>query len=144
MVRKQLMQYKTNEVGTASQARLVLMMYDGLIRFLNESKKRMEAKDIAGRGLYLCKAQRIVSELLDTLNIQQGGDIALQLEKLYNFLIVNITQANIKGDPKLVDKSLEIVGNLREAWVQVAANAQANATASSQRGPSVPRVAIQL
>jgi len=143
MVKKHLMEYRTNEAGTASQMRLVLMMYDGTIRFLKESKKRMEAKDIPGRGLYLGKAQRIISELLETLNIQQGGEIALQLERLYNFLITNITEANIKGDVKLVDKSIEIVENLREAWVQVAVNTQAKNTASQQAVPT-QRVAIQL
>lgn len=138
------MQYRRNEVGTASQVRLVLMMYDGLIRFLKESKKRIETKDIAGRGLYLSKAHRVIGELQETLNLQQGGEIAYQLERLYTFLTLTITQANIKGDAKLVDQCLSVVENLRDAWVQVSHSAQAKADADRQAVAAVPRVAFHL
>lgn len=142
MVNRQLMAYKTAEVGTASKIKLVIMMYDGAIRFLNECKKRIDKGDIAGRGLYISKAQRIVSELQDSLNIQQGGEIALQLEQLYTFLIHNITKANLKGEKMYIDQSIAVLENLRDAWKQVMGNAQARQMEDTAR--TNQKVAIQL
>lgn len=137
------MAYKTAEVGTASKLKLVVMMYDGAIRFLIECKKRIDAGDIAGRGLYISKAQRIIGELQESLNVQQGGQIAVQLEQLYGFVIHNLTKANIKGDKIAIDQALHILENLRDAWREVMQNAQAKATAEQQALP-IPRVAVQL
>lgn len=142
MVNRQLMAYKTAEVGTASKVKLVIMMYDGAIRFLNECKKRMDAGDIAGRGLYISKAQRIVTELQDSLNIQQGGQIAIQLEELYTFLIHNLSKANIKGEKIYIDQSIMVLENLRDAWKQVMADTQSKQGENSSRAQQ--KVVIQL
>lgn len=142
MVNRQLMAYKTAEVGTASKVKLVIMMYDGAIRFLNECKKRMDAGDIAGRGLYISKAQRIVTELQDSLNIQQGGQIAVQLEELYTFLIHNLSKANIKGEKIYIDQSIMVLENLRDAWKQVMADTQSKQGENTTRAPQ--KVVIQL
>ena len=138
------MAYKTAEVGTASKLKLVIMMYDGAIRFLNECKKRIDAGDIAGRGLYISKAQRIIGELQESLNVPQGGEIALQLEQLYSFVILNLTKANVKGDKIAIDQALHVLENLRDAWRQVMQNAQAKTTAEQQQAASGPRVALQI
>ncbi len=141
MVNKQLMAYKSAEVGTASKLRLVIMMYDGAIRFLNETRKRIDAGDIAGRGLYISKAQRIIGELQESLNVPQGGEIAAQLEQLYAFIIQNLTKANIKGDKAAVDHALHVLENLRDAWRQVMQNAQSR---PAETGAEQPRLAIHL
>lgn len=116
MINRQLQAYKENEVNTASKIKLVIMMYDGSIRFLKECKKKMRENDIAGRGLYISKAQRVISELQVSLNRRKGGEVAENLEKLYSLLISKLTYANIKGDGELIDQSLEILESLRMAW----------------------------
>lgn len=143
-MKRQVMAYRTAEVNTASRLKLVIMMYDGAIRFLNECKKRIDAGDIAGRGLYISKAQRIIGELQETLDMQQGGEIAVQLERLYTFVIQNLTKANIKGDKAAIDHSLQVLENLRTAWQEVMLNAQAKAAAEQQQASAMPRVAIHL
>lgn len=143
MINRQVMAYKTAEVGTASKLKLVIMMYDGAIRFLNEVKKRIDAGDIAGRGLYISKAQRIISELQESLNVHQGGEIATQLEQLYGFVIQNLIKANIKGDKTAVDQALHVLENLRGAWREVMQDAQAKATAEKQSA-ATPRMVMRL
>jgi len=119
MVYRHVNAYKNAEVSTASKLRLVIMMYDGLIGFLNECKVKIKKDDIAGRGLYISKAQRIVGELQESLNTQRGGEVAVNLEKLYDFIMASLTQANISGDINLIDQSIRILSNLRQAWSEV-------------------------
>ncbi|MEE8483362.1 MAG: flagellar export chaperone FliS [Nitrospinota bacterium] len=111
--------YKQSEVGTASKMRLVIMMYDGVIRFLNECKIKIKEGDIAGRGLYISKAQKIINELQESVNRQKGGEVAENLERLYSFIMSNLTNANIQGDTSLIDQSIRVLKNLRDAWQKV-------------------------
>ena len=97
------------------------MMYDGVIRFLEEYKKRLKAGDIAGRGIYLIKAQRVIGELQESLNKKEGGEVSQNLENLYNFINASLTQANIDGSADNIDHSIAILENLRDAWSQVMA-----------------------
>lgn len=143
MINRQVMAYMTAEVSTASKLKLVVMMYDGAIRFLNECKKRIDAGDIAGRGLYISKAQGIIGELQESLNVQQGGDIAVQLEQLYGFVITNLTKANIKGDKVAIDQALSVLENLRSAWGEVMHNTQAK-TAAERESAATPRMVMRL
>ena len=111
--------YKQSEVGTASKMRLVIMMYDGVIRFLNECKEKIKEGDIAGRGLYISKAQKVINELQESVNRQKGGEVAENLERLYGFITSNLTNANINGDTSLIDQSIKVLKKLRDAWQQV-------------------------
>ena len=123
MIKRQVHAYKHNEINTASRLRLIIMMYDGVIRYMEEYKKRLEAGDIAGRGIYLAKAQSVISELQQSLNKKQGGEVSQNLENLYNFINGSLTQANIDGNASNVDHSITILRNLRDAWSQVMAAA---------------------
>jgi len=121
MIKREVRAYRHNEISTASRLRLIVMMYDGVIRFLEEYKKRLEDGDIAGRGIYLTKAQRIIGELQESLNKRQGGEVSQNLENLYNFINSSLTQANIDGNAVNIDHSIAILQNLRDAWSQVMA-----------------------
>ena len=119
MIKRQVHAYKDNEISTASRLRLIVMMYDGVIRYMEEYKKKLEEGDIAGRGIYLAKAQNVISELQQSLNKKQGGEVSQNLENLYNFINASLTQANIDGNASNVDHSITILQNLRDAWSQV-------------------------
>lgn len=123
MIKKQVRAYSHNEISTASKLRLIVMMYDGVIRYLEEYKKRLEADDIAGRGLYISKAQRVIGELQESLNKKEGGEVSQNLENLYSFINSSLTRANINGTAENIDHSITILQNLRDAWSQVMAAA---------------------
>jgi flagellar protein FliS len=137
--------YKINDVGTANRVKLVVMLYEGAIRFLKEAKKRIETNDIAGRSMYLSKALRIIGELHGSLNLKDGGEIAEQLDKLYSFISSQITLANVSGKAVHIDDSLNVLETLRDGWSQVMKNPEARPMVLSEASyDSRQRVAVQF
>ena len=112
-------QYKRTEVATADQGKLILMMYDGAIKFVEIAKNKLRENDMAGKGIYISKAQGIISELMASLNMEGGGEIALSLEKLYAFMNRQLRIANVNKDIKPLDSVAKILGILREGWVEI-------------------------
>jgi flagellar protein FliS len=70
-------------------------------------------------GLYLGKAESVISELSNSLNSEEGGNISKSLESLYNFILKELLLANIKKDPVVLEKLTSILSKLREAWHQI-------------------------
>lgn len=111
--------YRANEVSTVSKSKLILLMYDGAIRFINEAIRRIDIKDVAGRGVYISKAQKIIDELTGALNHKEGGEVAINLGKVYFEVTRNLTKANIGGSKKPLAESLSSLKSLRISWNQV-------------------------
>ena len=112
-------QYKMTQVNTADQGKLILMMYDGAIRFVEIAKTKLTENDVAGKGIYISKAEAVISELMASLNMQSGGEVALSLEKLYVFMNKQLRIANVNKDTKPLDVVLNILNELKEAWVKI-------------------------
>ncbi|MBK9324026.1 MAG: flagellar export chaperone FliS [Bdellovibrionaceae bacterium] len=110
--------YKNTSIQSASREKLLLMLYEGAIRFTKQAIKAAEEKNIAERGMNIGRAFDIVMELNNTLDHKVGGEIALHLEQLYMFLMEQFTKANISGSPEPLRASLKILENLYEGWVQ--------------------------
>ncbi len=110
--------YKNTSIQSASREKLLLMLYEGAIRFTKQAIKAAEEKNIAERGINIGRAFDIVMELNNTLDHKVGGEIALHLEQLYMFLMEQFTKANISGSPEPLQASLKILENLYEGWVQ--------------------------
>lgn len=109
--------YKTTSVQSASKEKLLLMLYEGAIRFIKQAILAVEKKDIAGRGLNIGRAYDIVVELSNTLNFEAGGDLAKNLEQLYMFVTEQLTKANVKNDKKPLEDALKIMETLYTGWV---------------------------
>lgn len=112
--------YQQNEVFTASREKLLLMLYDGAIKFLRFAKISMEEKNIVNTNKYLCKAQDILSELMVTLNMDY--DIAKNLYSLYEYMKYRLIQANIKKDEEMIDEVLGMLVELKETWEKAIAS----------------------
>lgn len=139
------MVYKINDVSTANRVKLVVMLYDGAIRFLKEAKKRIETNDVPGRSNYLGKALRIVGELHGSLNLRDGGEIAQQLDRLYSFLNAQITMANATGSVTHIDDSLNVLETLRDGWSRVMKSPEAKPVQTSEASyGQTMRVAVHL
>ncbi len=111
--------YQNTQVSTASGAKLVLMMYDGAIRFITEAKTEIKRKNISATGIRIRKAQGIVSELMGSLNHEKGKDVAKGLEKVYIEVNKVLTEANINGELKPLEDAIMMLENLRSAWLKV-------------------------
>jgi flagellar protein FliS len=112
-------QYQRTSIETASPTKLVVLLYDGAIRFLTRLVPVMEAKNYYEQSMYINKTQAIIAHLYGTLDFEKGGSVALALEKAYINMYDTLTAANIKDDPERVRKVLEALRDLREAWVEV-------------------------
>lgn len=110
--------YKQASVLTASREQILLMMYEGAIKFTKIAISAMEEKRIADRGTNILRAYDIVMELHTTLDHKVGGELAKQLEDLYLFMMDQYTKANIKSDVEPLKSNLKILENLYEGWKQ--------------------------
>jgi flagellar secretion chaperone FliS len=120
--------YTESAVLTAPPERLVVMLYDGAIRFLNQSAVAMRA---GNQRVFLDRVQRgeaIITELNLTLDMRQG-DVAERLRAIYQFCNVHLTAATVERDPRKIDDVVRLLSELREAWQQIAAAPPAAAAA---------------
>jgi flagellar protein FliS len=113
--------YLQQSVMTASPGQLVVMLYDGALRFLLQAATLMRAEDTLGCDAKLRRAEAIIDELRGTLDQERGGVIASRLEGIYVFCKRHLIDARIQRDAGMIDKVAELLGELREAWAQIAA-----------------------
>lgn len=108
--------YKTTSVQSASREKIMLMLYEGAIRFTKLAIQAAEEKKIADRGTNIGRAYDIVLELNNTLDHKIGGEISKNLEQLYMFITDMYQQGNITGDPKYLRDALKILETLYDGW----------------------------
>jgi flagellar protein FliS len=116
--------YQNVNVHTADQRQLIVMLYDGLIRFLQKATVKIEARDIEAAHNYLVRSREILSELLATLRPEKAGQVGENLKRLYVYAFGRVVEANLTKDPQIVQEVIRIIGTLREGWVAVKAPAQ--------------------
>lgn len=110
--------YKQTSVQSASREKILLMLYEGCIRFMKQAMIAIDNKDIAERGMNIGRAFDIINELNNTLNHESGGDIALNLEQLYMFISEQLTKSNASGQKKPLQDALKIMETLYSGWVE--------------------------
>ncbi len=121
---RQVNQYKKNQIETATPQEILILLYEGAIRFLVLAKKAMDAKDVEKTHQYLVKTQNILLEFMATLDMDLGGELARNLYNLYEYLHYRLVQANIKKDPAMVDEVLEHLRALKATWEEAVRIAQ--------------------
>ena len=110
--------YKTASVQSANKEKILLLLYEGAIRFVKRSMQAIDENDLAERGLNIGKAYDIIMELNNTLNHEVGKDIASNLEQLYIYMGDQLTQANITGKRENLENVLKLLITLHEGWTQ--------------------------
>jgi len=125
-------QYRQNSVETASPTRLVVMLYDGAVRFLSQGLAAMQAGQHVQQSILIGKAQAIIAHLHDTLDTEIGSAFAQSLAKIYTALLATLTQANIEDSPKPVENAIEILRELRETWAEVDRQCRSKQTQSRE------------
>jgi len=108
--------YKENSVTTQSRGRLVVLLYEGAIKFLNQAITELEAGHFMEKGQFINKAVDIVNELDVTLNMEVGGEVAQNLRRLYVFMISHLNKANLQRDPQMIRQVIAMLEDLVAAW----------------------------
>ena len=115
--------YQQNDVLTATPGRLVVLLYDGAGRFLRRAAAAVRAENLEASNAALQRAEAIVDELLATLDFERGGEIAASLRDLYLFCRRELNDARLERDADKIETVADLLGELREAWAQVEAQA---------------------
>ena len=131
--------YRQIEVNGSNRLQLVVMLYDGAIRFLGEAKVCLAKNDTRGRNKAVNRALAILGELQSTLRIDEGGEIAQSLDKLYNYMTRRILDSNLKGIPNGFDESIHLLRILNSAWTQIANQTEPSAATPEQSAPIINR-----
>jgi len=111
--------YRESAILTAPPERLVVMLYDGACRFLHQAAFAMREGDVPVAHERLRRAEAIVDHLLQTLDMTQG-EVAQRLESIYLFCRRMLAEGRMKQDAGQLEKVSELLGELREAWEQLA------------------------
>ena len=109
-------QYLDSQVMTASKGKLLLLTYDGAIRFLRQAQGHMAARSFEQQNACLAKAQRIILELIYTLDTKVDPDLAHRLTLLYEYMFNRLIEANVHDNSEALDEVLGHLNGLREAW----------------------------
>lgn len=112
--------YQDSAVTTQSKGRLIVLLYDGAIKFMKLAIKELEANNYETKGRYINKAQDIINELNAVLDMNAGGEIATNLRKLYCFMNRRLSEANIKRDPNMIREVIELMEQLNQSWKAIA------------------------
>lgn len=107
--------------ATADPHQLVLMLVDGLLDELARAAGHMEAKRLDRKGDSIAKCMDILSGLDTALDVEKGGEMALQLRQLYDFCGRHLFQASLKNDVAGLAVVEQIIANLRDGWQAMAA-----------------------
>lgn len=121
--------FQTN-VATTDQGQLLLMLYDGALKYLHQARDKMLANDFAAKGMLISRVIDIVNELAASLNMDKGGSLAVNLNNLYLLCTARLLRANLKMDLESLDSVEHILSGLRDAYAQIIETPEARRAAS--------------
>lgn len=120
MQHKGLNAYRQTEVQSRTPLELVVMLYDGALRFLAVAHDAVVRRDIPARRDAIAKVLAIVSELQSTLDLERGGVVATDLDGLYTYITTRVMDATAKNDTAPLEDARRLLETLRNAWHAIA------------------------
>lgn len=124
--------YQSQSILTASPGQLVLLMYDGALRFMAQARAAFALPEDAPRRIEtintsLLRAQAILGELRSNLNFEAGGEVATNLDRLYDYHLRRLFEANLRKDEVPLIEVEGLVRTLRESWADMLHTSEARA-----------------
>ena len=101
------------------------MLYDGALRFVGEAKQADARGDIHGRGHAISRCLAIIAELQSSLNVEQGGPIAEELDRIYTYVNSRLVDVSLKQDVGALDEIHGLLSTIRDGWAGIAAGTPA-------------------
>jgi len=114
--------YQQTSVIGANAGKLIVMLYDGAILFLSRAESSIERNDLKGQSLYITKAQNILLELISSLNMKKGKEVAANLYAIYTYMYKRLMKAALYNDTATLSEVSRMLRELRESWAAVAQN----------------------
>ena len=112
--------YRRTAVQSSSPLGLVVMLYDGAIKFVLEAREAIARNDVRARTAAVSRALAIVAELQNTLNLKEGGEVGRELDRLYSYLNTRLLDITAKADDEAAKEVHKLLSTLRDGWSQIA------------------------
>lgn len=126
--------YKTTQIQTANQGRLIVMLYEGVIRFCHQAIDAIRRRRYDEANNNLVRAEDILTELLLSLDYDQGGDIAKKLASIYIYLNQQLLEANITKTIPPIETVIRLMSDLKDSWEKIANKAPPSDPSDSSKG----------
>ncbi|CAM2810102.1 flagellar export chaperone FliS [Hathewaya histolytica] len=110
--------YKNNSINYASKEQLLLMLVDGAVKFSKISREGILENDFEKANTNIIKTQNIFYELMTSLDTNLGGEWAKNLYSIYEFIVQNLINANIKKDIEILNETIPLIENVKEIWYE--------------------------
>jgi len=111
--------YRRVNAETRSPLELVVMLYDGAIRHVDKARDAVERKDNTARTRAVTRTLAILSELQSTLRLEDGGEMARELDRLYSYLTTRLLDVKATHDRKTLDEVHRLLSTVRDGWAQI-------------------------
>ena len=112
--------YRRIQAESRSPVDLVLMLYDGALRFTGEARRAMARNDVPARAAAVDRVLAIIAELQNTLDVDRGGPIAAELDRLYTYMNTRLLDVTVRQDAAPLDDVQKVLTTLRDGWAQIA------------------------
>ena len=118
--------YQEIAVQTSSPTKLVVMLYEGAIRFLGQSVTAIRSNDIEGKRQSIDRAMAVIQHLQSTLDRDQGGDVAAKLDNLYIYITSKIMEGSTKLQTAPIEEAIKLLNVLLSGWEEIVKKEQGN------------------
>lgn len=112
-------EYRKSAVTGASPIHIVVLLYEGALRHMEAGRHALAHQDYPRQNEHLQASQKIIMELMSCLDMEKGGEIAVNLLKIYEYALGELVRANIEDDAGAVSQCIRIFSDLRESWVKL-------------------------
>ncbi|MCL2284156.1 MAG: flagellar export chaperone FliS [Fibromonadales bacterium] len=137
-------QYRQASIETADRGQLIIMIYDHCIKWCGIAKEALETGHFARKAEACHKVEAGISELMASLDMQKGGEVAKNLWKLYDFYSFHIHEGNIKNIAKNFTEVQDMMGQLRESWQKALGQIRQDRDFSSKLATGTPRSYVSM
>ena len=128
--------YRRTEAQSAPPLQLIVMLYDGALRYLSEARAAQATGNMRARNQALRRVNDIVAECHSSVDLERGGSVAVELDRLYSYISGRLLDVTVKRDATAIDEVHKLMTTLRGAWAEAATQ-----TASAPATPAKPAMA---
>lgn len=124
--------YQKAAVTTLDQGTLIMMLYDGAIKFMNIALVKIEKNELEGAHNAITRSKEIIAELMGSLKTEGTGDVAKNLKSMYSYMYDRLIDANIRKDVEIINEIIALMDELRDGWKVVLKERKQTAQANSR------------
>ena len=112
-------EYKKTVFATTDRVQIIYMLYEGALNHLKMARRKIASGDTLSKGHHFSKATSIISELSNVLDMEKGGEISINLRRLYEYVLQRLLYANLNNDIAAIEESEKVIETLKSGWKEM-------------------------